>query len=142
MAFIHSYWAYLVLAVIIVATVNSIIGFVTKREFGAKDFRLALFALIVTHLQFVIGLITYFVSDKVQWTNEDLGMKDIMGNPDLRLIHIEHPLMMIIAIAFLTIGYSKHKKQLISTPKFKTLSIFYSIALLAVLSRIPWKLWF
>ncbi len=142
MAFIHSYWAYLVVAVIILATANSIIGFVTKKEFGAKDFRLALFALIVTHLQFVIGLITYIVSDKVQWGSEDLNMKDIMGNADLRLIHVEHPLTMIIAIALLTIGYSKHKKQLVSTPKFKTLSIFYTLALLLVLSRIPWKLWF
>ncbi len=142
MAFIHSYWAYLVLAVIILATANSIIGFVTKRDFEAKDFRIALFALIVTHLQFVIGLITYFVSDKVQWSNSDLTMKDIMGNADLRLIHVEHPITMIIAIALLTIGYSKHKKKLVSTPKFKTLSIFYTLALIAVLSRIPWKLWF
>jgi len=142
MAFIHSYWAYLVLAVIIIATANSIIGFVTKREFGAKDFRLALFALIVTHLQLVIGLITYFVSDKVQWVNDELNMKDIMGNADLRLIHVEHPITMIFAIVLLTIGYSKHKKKLVSTPKFKTLSIFYTLALLAVLSRIPWKMWF
>lgn len=142
MAFIHSYWAYLVLAVIIIATANSIIGFVTKREFGAKDFRLALFALIVTHLQLVIGLITYFVSDKVQWANDELNMKDIMGNADLRLIHVEHPITMIIAIVLLTIGYSKHKKKLVSTPKFKILSIFYTLALLAVLSRIPWKMWF
>lgn len=142
MAFIHSYWAYLVLIVITIATANSIIGFVTKREFGAKDFRIALFALIVTHLQLVIGFITYFVSDKVQWGNSDLSMKDIMGNSDLRLIHIEHPITMIIAIALLTIGYSKHKKKLVSTPKFKTLAIFYSLALIAVLSRIPWKMWF
>lgn len=142
MAFIHSYWAYLVLVVIIIAAANSIIGLITKREFGAKDFRIALFALIVTHLQLVIGCITYFVSEKVQWGNTDLSMKDIMGNADLRLIHIEHPITMIIAIALLTVGYSKHKRKLVSTPKFKTLAIFYSLAVLAVLSRIPWKVWF
>lgn len=142
MAHIHSYWAYLVLAVLTVATVNSIIGWSTKRAFGGKDFSLALLALIVTHTQFLIGLATYFISDKVQWTNEDLSVQDIFKIPDLRLIHVEHPITMIVAIALLTIGYSKHKKQRISAPKFKTLSIFYSLALLTVLSRIPWKMWF
>ncbi len=141
MAHIHSYWAYLVLITITIATINSILGWTSKRAFVGKDFSLALVALIVTHLQFVIGIVTYFVSDKIQWSNEDLGTKDIMGNSDLRLIHLEHPLTMIIAIALLTIGYSKHKRQLVSTPKFKTLSIFYCLALLLVLSRIPWKLW-
>ena len=37
--FLHSYWAYLVLLVVTVATINAIIGMVSKREFGAKDFR-------------------------------------------------------------------------------------------------------
>jgi len=49
--------------------------------------------------------------------------------------------MMIIASALITIGYSKHKKKLTSTPKFKTLAIFYTIALVVLLSRIPWNAW-
>jgi hypothetical protein len=49
---------------------------------------------------------------------------------------------MIIALVLITMGYSKHKKKLTSKPKFKTLSIFYGIALIFVLSRIPWAAWF
>jgi hypothetical protein len=49
---------------------------------------------------------------------------------------------MIIAVALVTIGYSKHKKKLVSKPKFKMLAIFYSIALALVLYMIPWNLWF
>jgi len=51
-------------------------------------------------------------------------------------------LMMIITITLVTIGYSKHKKKLTSRPKFKILSIFYTLALICLLSRIPWSAWF
>jgi len=139
---IHSYWAYLVLIILVLATVNSIIGLVSKREYKPKDFRLALLGLITTHLQFVFGLILYFFSGKIQWFNDDLAVKDIMKNADLRLYNVEHPLIMILAIALLTVGYSKHKKKLVSGPKFKFLAIFYTLALLLILSRIPWKVWF
>lgn len=138
---IHSYWAYLVLIVAIVATVNFLISSISKKEYKPKDFRLALLTLIATHLQFVFGLILYFVSSKIQWFNDDISVKDIMKNSELRLYHIEHPTVMLFAVVLITIGYSKHKKQLVSAPKLKLLSIFYSLALLLLLSRIPWHAW-
>ena len=136
--FLHSYWAYLVLLFVIMATINSIIGVVTKREFGAKDFRIALIALIVTHTQLLIGIVLYIFANNFG----DIAMSDIMSSPMLRLRNIEHPLLMIVAIALLTIGYSKHKRKRTSSGKFKTLSVGYSLALIAILSMIPWKLWF
>lgn len=138
---LHSYWAYLVLLVVILATFNAVIKLGGKKPFGAHDFRISLFALIVMHLQLLIGLVLYFVSPYFSAFSE-AGMSEVMGNSTLRLYLIEHPLTMILAIVFITIGYSKHKKKLSSSKKFKTLSIFYSIALLLLLSRIPWKAWF
>ena len=44
-------------------------------------------------------------------------------------------------VALITIGYSKHKKKRLSAPKYKTLAIFYTIALVLILSRIPWEVW-
>jgi uncharacterized protein (DUF486 family) len=58
-----------------------------------------------------------------------------------RLLALEHPIVMILAIVFITIGWSKHKKKVEDTEKFKTFSIFYGIALLLVLYRIPWNNW-
>ena len=48
----------------------------------------------------------------------------------------------IIAIALITIGFSKHKKKDNSISKFKTIAIFYTIALILILAVIPWNLWF
>jgi magnesium-transporting ATPase (P-type) len=133
---LHSGWAYVALLILLVAVVNALIGFTSKKEFTSKDRKIALFGLIGTHIQLVIGLIVYFVSP--------LGLQVLgqMSNADFRLTSLEHPLINIIAIALITIGWSKHKKLLNSEAKFKTFAIFYGLGLVLILSRIPWKLWF
>lgn len=138
--FIHSYWAYLVLIVLLIASVNAIIGYASNKEYGAMNFRIALFTLIATHIQLLIGIILYFVAP---WLSNigDGGMGEVMKDSTLRLYIVEHPLIMIIAVILITIGYSKHKKKLTSKPKFKILAIFYTIALILMLSRIPWNTW-
>ncbi len=140
--FIHSWWAYLTVFVLLIAAINALAGFFGNKEYQPKDFRIALFALIVTHLQFVIGLILYFASPLGFQNISNIGMGEVMKNSDFRLYAIEHPLIMILVVVFVTIGYSKHKKKLVSQPKFKMLAIFYVIALVLMLSRIPWVQWF
>ena len=140
--FIHSYWAYLVLFVLVVATFNALFKFFGDKEFDAKDFRISLFALITMHIQLLIGIVLFFLKDYFSTIEQVGGMGEVMKNSDLRNLIIEHPITMIIAVALVTIGYSKHKKKLVSKPKFKMLAIFYSLALILVLAKIPWNLWF
>ncbi|WP_299777595.1 hypothetical protein [uncultured Formosa sp.] len=137
---LHSYWAFLVLAVLIIATVNSIVKYVGKKEYGPKDFRLALFTIIVSHIQLLIGIILYVVSPRLSLFSE-LGIGGVMKDSISRLYLIEHPVINIIALVFITMGYSKHKAKLSSHAKFKTISIFYAIGLILLLSRIPWSIW-
>ena len=136
---LHSYWAYLVLLILIIAVVNALIKVFGDKEYGAKDFRISLFTLIVSHIQLLIGLVLYFVSPKFELWSQ-LGA-EVMKNPLARLYLVEHPLVNIIAVALITIGYSKHKKKLTSKAKLKPIAIFYSIALILFLSRIPWNVW-
>ncbi|WP_100613493.1 hypothetical protein [Confluentibacter citreus] len=137
---LHSYWAYLVLLVLILATFNALYKMAADKEYGAKDFRISLFALIVSHIQLLIGLILYFVSPRLQAFSE-LGMGGVMKDSINRLYLVEHPFVNIVAVALITIGYSKHKKKLTSQAKLKPIAIFYTIALLLFLSRIPWSTW-
>ena len=140
--FLHSYWAYLVLVVLVLATFNALIKFFGDKEFDAKDFRISLFALITMHIQLLLGIILFFNKDYFSTIEEIGGMGELMANQPLRNLIIEHPFTMIIAVALVTIGYSKHKKKLTSKPKFKILAIFYTLALVLVLAKIPWNLWF
>ncbi len=136
---LHSFWAYVVLFILFIATINAIVKRTTGKDYMAYDFRISLFALIASHIQLLIGLILYFVSPRFElWS--DLG-GEVMGNSIARLYLVEHPVINIIAIALITIDYSKHKKKLVSKAKFNTLAIFYTIAFVLFLSRIPWSTW-
>ncbi|PKQ45826.1 hypothetical protein [Confluentibacter flavum] len=137
---LHSYWAYLVLLVLILATFNALYKMAADKEYAANDFRISLFALIVSHIQLLIGLILYFVSPRLQAFSE-LGMGGVMKDAVNRLYLVEHPFVNIIAVALITIGYSKHKKKLTSQAKLKPIAVFYTIALVLFLSRIPWNTW-
>lgn len=132
----HSGWAYLVIVFLLIAVINAFIGLSSKKEFTEKDRKLALFALIFTHIQLVFGLVLYFVSP--------MGKAVIgeMKDSALRLTWLEHPLLNIIAIILITIGWSKHKNLTTSNAKFKTFAVFYTIGLVLILLRIPYKLWF
>jgi hypothetical protein len=132
----HSGWAYIALLLLVIAVINAVIGMSSKKEFTEKDRKIALFGLIGTHTQLLFGLILYFVSP--------LGLSSLgqMSDKALRLTSLEHPLINIIAITLITIGWSKHKKLTTSESKFKTFTIFYGLGLVLILSRIPWSLWF
>jgi len=135
----HSGVAYLVLIFLFIAIVNAIIGLSSKKQFTEKDRKLGLVALIFSHIQLLLGLILYFVSPMVQTLNGNMG--EVMKNSTLRLYGVEHPLINIIAIVLITIGWSKHKKATTSENKFKKFAIFYTLGLILILSRIPWSVW-
>lgn len=132
----HSGWAYLALLLLVFSVVNSFLGKSSKKEFTTKDRKIALFGLIATHIQLVVGLILYFLSP--------LGSASIgqMAESDVRLTWLEHPIINILAIVLITIGWSKHKKSTTAKAKFNCIFLFYGLGLLLILSRIPWKLWF
>ena len=136
----HSLWAYLVVLVMAFATVNALVKLFGKKAFDPKDFRISLLALIVMHTQLLLGILLYFVSPYLSAFFEE-GLGEIMSNNTLRLYLIEHPVTMLSAVVFVTIGYSKHKKKLSSKKKFKMLGIFYTLSMLLLLSMIPWKAW-
>mgnify|MGYP000709261070 FL=1 len=132
---VHSYLAYAALGLLFIATINAIFGLTSKGLFKSKDRSISLFALIVCHMQLLAGLILYFVSP--------LGLESFgqMKEAALRLTSLEHPLINIIALALITIGWSKHKKEESNNGKFKKIAIFYTLGLLLILSRLPWANW-
>ena len=138
---LHSYLAYVVLFILIIAVINAFLGWLGKKEFRfEKDLRVSLFALILTHIQLLIGLVLYFVSASGLNAIKTLGMGGM--NAAARLLAVEHPFTNILAVALITIGWSRHKKTTDSTVKFKRIAIFYGIALALLLYMIPWGQWF
>jgi len=136
----HSFIAYAALILLIVASINAIIGMTSNKEFKDGDRKISLFALIFTHTQLLIGLILYFNSPNVKIFS--LPMGEVMKDANLRLYAVEHPLINIIAVVLITIGFSRHKKMAESKAKFKSIAIMYALGTILILSRIPWGVWF
>lgn len=139
---LHSGWAYLALILLVFAIVNALIGLSSNKEFTAKDRKISLFGLVFSHVQLLFGLLLYFVSPLGFGAIKAAGMGEVMKNAALRLTAVEHPMINIIAIVCITIGWSRHKKLALSAQKFKSILIFYAIGTLLILSRIPWQNWF
>lgn len=123
----HSGFRWLVVLFLVAAIVKSFAGWKGKKEFGKADNLIAVLLISVTHLQFIFGLVMYFVSPKV------MGMSDAMKDSTLRFWSMEHAIMMLLAIVLITLGRVKSKKADSSEGKFKKGFIFYSIAFLIIL---------
>ena len=91
------------------------------------------------HLQFLIGVIVYFVSAKGFYALSEVGIGNLSS--EARLLALEHPTTNLIAVALVTIGWSRHKKASDDKAKFKSIALLYGIGLVLILSRIPWSQW-
>lgn len=128
----HSGLRWIVLALLIAAIVVAWQKWQKKETYEPKKQRLALFALIVSHLQLLLGLILYFISPMVQFGSET------MGDSVLRFYTVEHTTGMALALALITIGYSRAKRRAPAAGGYKTLATFYLLGLLLILISIPW----
>ena len=136
---VHSYWAFFVLIILLIAIFNALIKRILRKPFNSTDLRISLFGLIFSHIQLFIGLILYFISPWFgQWSSLGTG---VMKNNESRLFLVVHPVTNILAILFITIGWSLQKKQSESSKKFLRITLFYGFGYILLLSRIPWSIW-
>lgn len=135
---LHSFLAYLFLVSTFVSVIYAVSNY-RKNEYSSTQFSLAKLAFIASHVQLLVGLVLWYVNG---WFSQlTSNTAEVMKNSDLRLLAMEHPLINIIAIAIVTIGYIKVKKASTVLEKNKFNLWFYLVALLLILSRIPWQRW-
>jgi uncharacterized membrane protein AbrB (regulator of aidB expression) len=124
----HSGLRWIVLGLMIVAIANAFTG----KTYEKKHKMINLFAMISLHTQLLIGLILYFISPNVQFT------EGWMKNALLRFYGMEHLVGMLAAIVVVTIGRKMAEKQLDDLSKHAKIKIWYTIGLLLILAFIPW----
>jgi len=127
---LHSWLRYVVFVLVLLATIQSLLGWLGKKPYTEINRKINLFALISAHTQLLIGIVLFFLSPNVKFSS--YTMKD----PTLRYFTVEHWVGMIIAIALITIGHSKAKRTELSETKHKTIAIFYLIAFVIIIGTI------
>ena len=134
----HSGLAYLALLALVLVIIWALVGALSGRDFQEKDRKIALIAFILCHIQLVVGLILYFVSPLGYSL---LAGGGAMADATARLTALEHPLINILAIVLVSVGFIRAKKLESSTAKFRSIYMMYAIGLVLILSRIPWANW-
>lgn len=127
----HSGLRWIALALLLVAIFNALAS-TKNRNYEKKDKFLNLFAMVVLHIQLLLGLVLYFTSPKVSFA------EGWMKSEFFRFYGMEHFLGMLIAIVLVTIGRKKAEKANVVSVKHKKIVLWYTIGLVIIIASIPW----
>lgn len=131
----HSHNRHLILLLLVIAIALSLFGLLTKKKWSKANQISALLAMVISDIQFLIGLVLYVAYSPFglkAFSNENIN---VMKDKAVREIAVEHLVLMLAAWILVHIGYAKMKK---ASNKFRVTSIYYSIALVLILLGIPW----
>jgi hypothetical protein len=126
----HSVLRYFVLIFLLTVIVRSLMGWLNKSEYATTDTKLGTWLMILTHIQFLVGLGLYVISPIVIFSGA--SMKD----PVARYWLVEHLIMMLIAIVLITVGRATAKRLSDSVAKHKRMFVFNAIALVVIVIAI------
>ncbi|NQD71476.1 hypothetical protein HP439_12155 [Sphingobacterium shayense] len=134
MKHLHSTIAIVLLLALVIVLIITLINYLGNKPYNRK---IALIGFISAHIQLLLGLVLYFISPLGVQAFSSENMKNSLS----RLYFLEHPLMMVIGIVLITIGYSKAKKLTDAKKANQTILIFFGLGLILILSRVPWTTW-
>ena len=134
---LHSLFRWVVLVFLLVAIIDGYVGWKVKKAFTRPHHFLRITTLTVSHIQLLLGLYLYVLSPITQYFLNNFS--ESIHERQLRFFGMEHSSVMLVAISVLTIGSIKSKRRENDESKFKTMFIWCSIALLLILTSIPWE---
>ncbi|MDB9793467.1 hypothetical protein OAB81_01210 [Flavobacteriaceae bacterium] len=136
---LHSLWAILTMTIIFYTVLRFFFNALQNKIFTLLDLRIALFTLIFCHIQFIIGIVLYFLSPKFKWWYN--GLEEILENNEYFFYLVKHPLLNIFSILSITIGWSLFKKAKTNQKRFTRIGVFYLIGFLLILLATPYEKW-
>lgn len=123
----HSGWRYIVLILLMVALLQALAGWLGKKGYTEGNRKLNVFTLISAHIQFLFGLILYFLSPFTKGPSSEALY---------RYWKMEHIAIMLLAVILITVGNSKSKKITDGVAKHKAIAIFFGLALILIIGSI------
>ena len=135
--FIHSWlrWVLLILGLIVI--IKAYIGWIGNKKYSASDDTMSISLIALFHTQLIIGLLLYiFFSPLIKSAFQDFGVA--MKDSQLRYWAVEHSFIMILSIFIAQFGRIRIKKAHSALNKHRNAAIYFTMALILILSRIPW----
>lgn len=134
--YFHSIFRWLVVLSLVGSLVVAWRGYRGNLVFGKVANGLRHWTATLAHLQLIVGMLIAFKSPNFSffWKNNSLAW----SYGEIVFYGLFHPMMMIGAIVLLTIGSAKAKRKENDRDKFKTILVWYSLAIILIFIAIPW----
>jgi len=133
---LHSLIRWLVLAFLLYSIYRAFIGCTGNKQFSKTDNAFRHWTATITHIQLMIGMLLYTQSPIVKYFWRET--KTATQNLELTFYGLIHLILMLTAITVLTIGSAVTKRKETDREKFRTMLIWFSIALIILFIAIPW----
>ncbi len=134
---LHSLIRWFVLISLLFAIYRAYSGWLRHKNFTKFDDSVRHISATIVHVQLLVGIWLYFISPIVTYFLHHYH--EAVHERQIRFFGMEHITMMLTGISLITIGSAKAKRKTTDNDKFKTMAIWYTIALLIILSSIPWS---
>lgn len=133
---VHSIFRWLVLLSLLFAVYRSANGYFLIRSFTKIDHAIRHWTATIAHIQLMIGMVLYFNSPIVKYALADEKNTGIINEAYFfKFVHIA---FMISSVVLITVGSSLAKRKELSSDKFKTMLLWFTIALVLIFLAIPW----
>jgi hypothetical protein len=133
---LHSGLRWFVLAFLLYAIYRAYIGLANAKPFSKTDNLVRHVTATIAHVQLVIGVLIYVKSPLTHYLWG--GFADALTNGDAVFFGLVHALLMLAAIVLITIGSAAAKRKTTDRAKYKTMLVWFCIALIVILVSIPW----
>jgi len=134
--FSHSLFRWLVLISLLYAIYRAYKGLASQSVFSKTDNAMRHWTATIAHIQLVIGMIIYTQSPLVRYFLQNFSIA--VRQADAVFFGLIHITLMLAAIVVITIGSSLAKRRPTDREKFRTMLVWFSIALLIIFMAIPW----
>lgn len=134
---LHNVGRWVIIILLLLAIFKSITSKTGNKPFTSGDKKTGLFLMIAAHLMLLIGLYQWFAGPGLEGI-QSMGMKNVMKNATARFWSVEHPVGMLIAIIFITIGRGSAKKNISDRSKHTRSFWYYFLALIIIIASVPW----
>ncbi|MBC8153736.1 MAG: hypothetical protein H7Z72_12565 [Bacteroidetes bacterium] len=134
--FLHSLFRWLVLTSLLGATVRAYRGYAANSVFTKTDDSIRHWTATLAHIQLIIGFTLYIQSPVVK--SFFAHFSEAVRRIDTAFFGVIHLLFMLASIVIITIGSALAKRKPTDREKFRTVLVWFSIALLIIFLAIPW----
>lgn len=132
---LHSIFRWLVLLMMLTSIYVAYNGWKLKLAFTPLANSIRHWTATLAHIQLMLGMVLYFYSPIVKYSMPVSSRALMSQHAFFKYLHIA---FMLFAIVVLTIGSAKAKRASTASAQYKTILIWYTVALILILIAIPW----